>query len=136
MPTPRVPDHLRELRRLDPAKPRPDAGQGPPRRPPSLSKDARPVWAYYVKCFPALRPADRDVLAVFCEAVVMVRDLQAALADLAPGSVEAMRVRRDLKTLMAEVRSYSDRLGFNPKTRERMTMPDAEGDPDLEEWMQ
>jgi phage terminase small subunit len=109
-------------------------GDSAPHAPKTLSTRGKTVWRYYVQHMPALRGPDRDVLAVFCESVVLCRDLHAALADVDATSADAMRLRRDLRGVTAEVRQLSDRLGFNPKAREHLTVPEPSV-PDLEDWM-
>ena len=133
-PTPRVPDHLRELHGLEPAKSRVNVGDSPPTAPRSLSTEGKGVWRYYCKHMPALRTPDRDVLACFCESVVLSRALFAALREVPATGAEAMRLRRDLRAVVAEVRQLSDRLGLSPRARERLTVPEAKDDEAID-WM-
>jgi P27 family predicted phage terminase small subunit len=95
---------------------------------PSADPDVRAVWDYTVAQLAAMgcvTPADRDVLACYCEAVVTHRKASAILARsqvLIRSKAEsgtlvrnpALQAQRDAATLIAR---YAQHFGLSPSAR-------------------
>jgi P27 family predicted phage terminase small subunit len=94
--------------------------------PPELSTDAKTVWRRIVKDAPKgqIVPLDRDILAMFCEAVIRWRRANAAYGDsigVLKGRGGEAWVKNPLHQIVrdnaAEVRLLARELGLSPAAR-------------------
>lgn len=121
----------------------PPARIGRPVPPYEMTDDVAEVWEYTVDQLAAMRtasPADRDALAVYCEAVALHRRASKLLAETnilvrtqrgrGAGSGPAfmrnplLQVQRDAA---ATIRGYAQEFGLTPSARSEINLGGASG---------